>query len=89
MSYLHPPLLRQFLDELCRSLTDLRPTLDELHAVNNFTVLLVAYFMLPKPPLYDYTSEVTQGRMPQPRLYSEGIPMETKNCVFAEIFTRG
>jgi hypothetical protein len=39
--------------------------------------------------MYDYTSEFTQGRMPQHHLYSEVITMETKNCVFAETCARG
>jgi hypothetical protein len=52
-----------------------------------FYLLLILYAR--NATIYAYANEFTQSRMPQRRLYSEVIPTETKNGVFAETFARG
>jgi hypothetical protein len=89
MSYLHFPVLRRSLVDLRRGLTELRLTLDELRRNELHRSTCCLFYAAPTATIYDCANEFTQGRMPQLRLYSEVIPMETKNGLFAETFARG
>jgi len=89
MSYLHFPVLRRSLVDLRRGLTELRLTLDELRRNELHRSTCCLFYAAPTATIYDCANEFTRGRMPQRRLHREVIPTETKNGVFAEIFSMG